>query len=122
MKDTDFCIVFIHLGGGEGPEKANIRCLHIASKLLKTKNCTLRHFFLGECFVNQFAWLDFFEGRWLLLNGNIRYPARSWSNEDTALAVLRDEGWTIAGPLGKRAPKKRSKRTSYGYALMRTVH
>ena len=70
----------------------------------------------------QFAWLDVFGGRWLLLDSNLKYPARSWADEGVALAELREEGWTIKPHL-KRFPKRmRSSRRSYGYAMMRAVH
>lgn len=65
----------------------------------------------------QFAWLDLFGGRWLLLDGNLKYPARSWSNEEAALAQLREEGWTV-----KPVRRRRSQKKSCGYAAMRTVH
>ncbi len=70
----------------------------------------------------QFAWLDLFGGRWLLLNGNLKYPARSWKDEKTALEELREEGWTITGPQRKYFRGKKSSRKNYGYAMMRTVH
>ena len=68
----------------------------------------------------QFAWLDLLGGRWLFLNGNLKYPARSWTDVDIALSELKDEGWTIAGPLRKRSSKKKSERR--GYAMVRTIH
>jgi hypothetical protein len=69
----------------------------------------------------QFAWLDLFGGRWLLLDGNLKYPARSWANEEAALAELKEEGWTISAPRRKRL-RKNSNRRRYGYAMMRTIH
>ena len=70
----------------------------------------------------QFAWLDLFAGRWLLLNGDLKYPARSWANEKAALADLREEGWTITGPHRKRPLKNNSRSRSYGYAMKRILH
>jgi hypothetical protein len=67
----------------------------------------------------QFAWLDLLGGRWLFLNGNLKYPARSWADVDAALSELEEEGWKVAG----RVRKRRSRRTGQGgYAMVRTVH
>jgi len=62
----------------------------------------------------QFAWLERFEGTWLLLNHSDRYPARTWMDRDVALSELRGEGWMI------KPHRKRQKLR--GYAMMRTVH
>jgi len=70
----------------------------------------------------QFAWLDLFGGRWLLLDGNLKYPARSWLDEEVALTQLKEEGWTISGPHRERLSRQKSRRRSYGYAMKRTVH
>jgi len=66
----------------------------------------------------QFAWLDHYGERWLLLNGNLRYPARSWTDKNAALAELRQEGWTMKPLVKRRSLKSRI----FGYAMMRTVH
>jgi hypothetical protein len=70
----------------------------------------------------EFAWLDHFGGRWVLLNGDLQYPARSWTNEEAALAQLQEEGWTIEGPHRKRTSMTKPHRKSRGYAMTRTVH
>jgi len=70
----------------------------------------------------QFAWLDLFGGRWLLLNEDLQYPARSWADEEVAIAQLREEGWKIAGPYRKRLSMTKPRRRSRGYAMMRVVH
>ncbi len=66
----------------------------------------------------QFAWLDLLGGRWLLLNGNLQCPARSWSDVEVALSELKEEGWKIAGPRRRRSRKSEQR----GYAMVRTVH
>jgi hypothetical protein len=76
----------------------------------------------GEHLMYQFAWLDLFGGRWLLLNGNLKYPARSWADEKVALADLREEGWIITGPHRRRLSKKNSQHSNYGYVVVRTIH
>jgi hypothetical protein len=70
----------------------------------------------------EFAWLDLFGGRWLLLNGDLQYPARSWADEDAALAQLEEEGWIITGPHRKQLSMIKQRRRSRGYAMTRTVH
>ncbi len=70
----------------------------------------------------EFAWLDVFGGRWLLLNENLKYPARSWADENAALAELIEEGWTITGPHRKRLSLIKPKQRGRGYAIMRTIH
>jgi hypothetical protein len=70
----------------------------------------------------EFAWLDIFGGKWFLLNGNFKYSARSWEDEEIALAELREEGWTIAVPHRKRLPVRKPRRRICGYAMMRTIH
>ena len=74
----------------------------------------------------QFAWLDLFGGKWILLDGNFKYPARSWPDENLALAQLREEGWTIAGPYRNRHSIRLATndpgRKYRGYAMKRTVH
>jgi hypothetical protein len=75
--------------------------------------------------MQQFAWLDLFGGRWLLLNGSHKYPARSWDDEEMALADLIDEGWTIIESSPKRRSRRlssKSRRRSRGYAMTRTIH
>jgi hypothetical protein len=73
--------------------------------------------------MRQYAWLDFYEGRWLLLAGNLRDPVRSWVDKDVALAQLKEEGWKITGPHPKRlSVKQNSRQRIYGYAMMRIVH
>jgi hypothetical protein len=69
----------------------------------------------------QFAWLDLFGGRWLLLDANFKYPARSWVNKDVAIAELEKEGWTIK-PVRKRRSLVNARQKTVGYAMMRTVH
>lgn len=66
----------------------------------------------------QFAWLDLFGGRWLLLDANLKYPARSWVDKAVALAELQEEGWKIK-PVRKR---RNARQETVGYAMMRTVH
>ncbi len=49
----------------------------------------------------RYAWLEFHEGRWLLLTDNENEPAgaaRMWTDEGTALAALADEEWAVSGP------------------------
>ena len=74
----------------------------------------------------QFAWLDLFGGKWILLDGNFKYPARSWSDENAALAQLKEEGWIISRSFRKRLSKHismdNSRQKSRGYAMMRTIH
>jgi hypothetical protein len=70
----------------------------------------------------EFAWLDLFGRKWFLLNGNFNYTARSWTDEEVALAQLREEGWTIAGPHRKRLSMMKPQDRNRGYAMMRTVH
>lgn len=64
----------------------------------------------------EFAWLDLFEGKWLLLNGKYKYPARSWTDEKAALEQLKQEGWTIT------RLSRRSRYRNQAYAVVRTVH
>lgn len=64
----------------------------------------------------EFAWLDLFEDKWLLLNGNHKCAARSWRDEKAALEQLKEEGWRIT---------RLSRKSRYGnqaYAVMRTIH
>ena len=73
----------------------------------------------------QFGWLDLFGERWLLLTGNLKYPVRSWVDKKSALAELREEGWTISGHPSKRrfskrlSPKDPWVRDGENYPLMR---
>jgi hypothetical protein len=71
--------------------------------------------------MHQFAWLERFEGTWLLLNHNEKYPARTWMDKNAAIAELSEEGWTIK-PLRKRALLKDSGKKICGYAMMRKIH
>lgn len=74
----------------------------------------------------QFAWLDLFGGKWILLDGNFKYPARTWQDENAALSQLKEEGWVISRTFRKRLSKNKSmanlRGKSHGYAMMRTVH
>jgi len=72
--------------------------------------------------MDQFAWLDLFGGRWLLLDANRKYPARIWANEEVALAELREEGWKITGPHRTGLSMTNPRQKSRGYAMMRTIH
>ena len=65
----------------------------------------------------QYAWLELDRGMWRLFTDKPEEPVRKWVNRETALAELREEGWTIDGPHPKR-PRKRF----YGYGLRRMVH
>ncbi len=75
---------------------------------------------VGEIW-RQFAWLDRFGEKWLLLDGNVKYPARSWATRKMALAELKEEGWTIQ-PLMKPVPRGMRRRSARGYAMVRTIH
>jgi hypothetical protein len=70
----------------------------------------------------QYGWLDLFGERWLLLTGNLKYPARSWVDQKAALAELREEGWTIADHPSRRRFTEYSARRSRGYVMVRTLH
>ena len=74
----------------------------------------------------QYAWLNLFGGKWVLLDGNLKHPARSWPDENLALAQLKEEGWTISGSHQKHPSNltsmNRPKRKSRGYTMTRTVH
>ncbi len=73
--------------------------------------------------MRQYAWLDLYGGMWLLLTGKPNEPVRRWADKDSALAELREEGWTITGPPPKRFLIKQDPRQRiYGYGLTRTVH
>jgi hypothetical protein len=72
--------------------------------------------------MRQFAWLDLFGGKWLFLNGNLKYPARSWTDENVALAELQEEGWLIVGQRRRRRSMNNPRQRSYGYAMTRTIH
>jgi hypothetical protein len=65
----------------------------------------------------QYAWLELNRGMWCLFTDKLKEPVRKWVNCETALAELREEGWTITGPYPKK-PRQRF----YGYGLMRTVY
>lgn len=69
----------------------------------------------------QFAWLDRFGEKWLLLDGNVKYPARCWANRNLALAELKEEGWTIK-PLRKPISRGNPRKRIQGYAMVRTIH
>lgn len=66
----------------------------------------------------QFAWLDHYGEKWLLLNKFSKYPVRSWTDIKAALAELRGEGWTMKPLVRRQAHRLRI----FGYAMMRTVH
>ena len=73
--------------------------------------------------MKQLAWLDFYRGRWHLATSNIRDPIRRWTDKETALSELANEGWTISGPHPRQLSVKRLQgKGFYGFALTRMVH
>jgi hypothetical protein len=73
--------------------------------------------------MHQYAWLDFYRGKWHLLTGKQADPVRIWVDRQVALAAPVKEGCEVSGPYPKRFSfKKQPKLWFYGYALMRTVH
>ena len=72
--------------------------------------------------MRQYAWLDLHGGVWLLVTANPNEPSRRRTDEDAALAELKEEGWTITGPHPKRLLIKQHPRQRLcGYELTRTV-
>jgi hypothetical protein len=63
------------------------------------------------------------EDEWLLITGDDG-PERVWQDEQTALAELRQDGWSVeAGPstLHAEVPGQPAKRV-HGYVLRRSAH
>jgi hypothetical protein len=52
--------------------------------------------------MRQYAWLDFYGGRWHLETSNAHDPDRKWMSRETALSDLTAEVWEIDGPHGKK--------------------
>jgi hypothetical protein len=73
--------------------------------------------------MRQYAWLDFYRGKWHLLTGEHTDPVRIWVEKQAALSALAEEGCEISGPYPKRFPiKKKPRERFYGYGSMRVVH
>jgi hypothetical protein len=73
--------------------------------------------------MRQYAWLDFYRGKWRLLTGKQNDPVRIWMDKQVSLPALAGEGWEISGPYPKRFPiKKKPRERFYGYGRTRVVH
>jgi hypothetical protein len=73
--------------------------------------------------MHEYAWLEFYRGKWHLLTGKQTDPVRIWVDKKVALSALVEEGWEISGPHPKQFPiKKKPRERFYGYALTRVVH
>jgi hypothetical protein len=74
----------------------------------------------------QLAWLEFNDGRWHLIADVRADPSpenRIWSNEDGALAELKEEGWIVSGCYPNELSDKLGLGDKFhGYGLMRTVY
>src|SRR5206468_2356642 len=48
--------------------------------------------------MNEYAWLEFYRGKWHLFTGRVKGPVRAWTNKSAAFSELTQEGWKISGP------------------------
>jgi hypothetical protein len=73
--------------------------------------------------MHQYAWLDFYRGKWHLVTGKQTDPVWIWIDRQAALDTLVEEGWEVSGPYPKRFPvKTKARERLYGYAATRLVH
>jgi hypothetical protein len=75
--------------------------------------------------MRQFAWLELHKGTWYLLT-DIReetiQASRKWTDKDTAISELIEEGWEISGPYPNKLSIMLNLGNKYrGFGLIRTI-
>jgi hypothetical protein len=76
--------------------------------------------------MHRYAWLEHEDGMWHFLTSLFADPGKStrrWSNKQSALDELTNEGWTVVRPYPEKPlPERQSGNCLDGFGLMRTVH
>ena len=50
----------------------------------------------------EYAWLDFAYGVWHLVTTSENDRVRFWTDRESALAELEEDGWIVIGPFPRR--------------------
>jgi hypothetical protein len=69
--------------------------------------------------MHQYAWLDSAYGVWHLVTERENDPVRFWDDLELALIQLRDDRWSLIGPLPRQCGK--SWRLDRTYCLVRSI-